>query len=178
MNQLFIRYHRLTNYATSHHLAHFLHWTVVTITNHNLTGFLIDDKSLCNIPYSYTTNMIGIKQAYLNMYNGRELLAFNNLITYPQWAIDLTVIVREESYERKVTPNFLIIQCQSTIRGVLKRSFLARLDAITSPIHLKVIYHDVEGRSVSVIADVDEVERINESSRRIFWRLPWPLNQE
>lgn len=62
--------------------------------------------------------------------------------------MDLTVGVGESACEIRVILNFLIIPIQNAFRGVLGKSFLAKLDAVASPVHLKVTYHDAdEGRS-------------------------------
>lgn len=60
----------------------------------------------------------------------------------------------------KVTLMFLVIQCRSAFKGSLERSFLERLDADASTIHLKVAYHNEEGTPVTVCANLQEARRI------------------
>lgn len=63
---------------------------VITTIDHNLTGFLVDDGSSCNILYSNKIDLIGIQQAGLNLYGGGDLLAFNDSITHSRGVVDLT----------------------------------------------------------------------------------------
>lgn len=87
----------------------------ITITEHSLTEFLVDDINLCNMLYSGTTGLISIKQIDLNPYDGGDLLAFNDSITHPQGVVDLTVTAREGACERKVILNFLIIHVRAPL---------------------------------------------------------------
>lgn len=66
------------------------------------------------------------------------------------------------SCKRKVILNFLVIPCRNAFKGKPERSFIGRLDAMASPVHLKVTYHNIEERLVIVNADVDEAKRIKE----------------
>lgn len=59
-------------------------------------------------------------------------------------------------YERKVTLNFLVILCSSFFRGIIGRSFLGKLYAVASHVHLKITYHDMEGKSTIIITDLKE----------------------
>lgn len=83
----------------------------ITIVDHNLTEFLVDDISSCNILYSYTMDLISIRQEYLSLYGIKNLLAFNDSITHPQGDVALAMSVGEEYRERKVIRNFLKISC-------------------------------------------------------------------
>ncbi|CAI8583153.1 unnamed protein product [Vicia faba] len=65
----------------------------VTITDRNLTIFLVDDRSSGNILYVDTLKLLGIQQAYLNPYNIGDLLAFNESMTHPQGTIDMTLAI-------------------------------------------------------------------------------------
>lgn len=77
-------------------------------------------------------------------------------MTRPRGAINLTLVIGEGTYERKVILNFLVILCRSAFRGIIGRSFLAKLDEAASPVHLKVAYHDIKGRLVIVSVDLEE----------------------
>lgn len=50
----------------------------ITIIDCNLTGFLINNRSSCNILYSDTLDLIGIQQADLGPYGEGDLLALND----------------------------------------------------------------------------------------------------
>ncbi|KAI5445545.1 hypothetical protein KIW84_013686 [Lathyrus oleraceus] len=88
----------------------------ITIVDRNLTEFLVEGGSLCNILYSYMMELIGIQQEDLNPYSERDLLAFNDSTTLLQGVVDLAVIVGEGDRERKVMLNFVLIPCQSAFR--------------------------------------------------------------
>lgn len=109
-------------------------------------------------------NLIRIQQEDLNPYSIGDLLAFDDSITHPQGVVDLAMTVGEGSGQRKVVLNSMIVSCRSTSRGILGRFFLARLDSVTSLVHLKVTYHNAEGRLIMVIVDVDEAKRFKEVS--------------
>lgn len=114
----------------------------VTIVDRNLTEFLVYDKSSSNILYADTMDMLGIQQTNMNSYSRRDLLAFNDSITCCQWTMDLIVTFGEGTSKIKIILNFLAISCRSAFRGILWRSFIVRLDALTSPVHLKLAYHN------------------------------------
>lgn len=64
--------------------------------------------------------------------------------------------------ERKVTLRFLVISCKTAFKGILGRSFLVKLDGIEFPVHLEVTYHNMEGKSIVVMADLEEEKWIKE----------------
>lgn len=49
--------------------------------------------------------------------------------------------------KRKRTMNFLffVVPCEIVCNGILGRSFLATLDVVASPVHLKMKYHNDAG---------------------------------
>lgn len=81
--------------------------------------------------------------------------------------MDLAVIVGEGDRKRKLVLNFAIRLCNSTFRGILRRSFLARLDVVSSLVDLKETYHEAEQIPVVATADVDEVKRIKEFIQKV-----------
>lgn len=60
-----------------------------------------------------------------------------------------------------MTLTFLVIQCRSSFKGILGRSFLARLDVVASTIHMKITYHYEEGILITVGVDLQVARRIN-----------------
>lgn len=131
---------------------------VVTMVDQNLTGFLVDDKSSCNIFYTDLLELLGIQHTDMNPYYGGYLLAFNNSITLPSGVEDLSLTIKEGVCERNVIFDSLLIQCRNTFRGILGKSFLAKLDTVTSLVHLKVTYHDKEGKSTIISVDLEEAK--------------------
>lgn len=59
-----------------------------------------------------------------------------------------------------MTLTLIVIYCRSTFKCILGRSFLARLDVVTSSVHLKVAYDNEKIVSVTVNADLQEARRI------------------
>lgn len=76
---------------------------------------------------------------------GRDLLTFNDSITHSYIMINLTLALGEEVRERNVTLSFLVILCRRAFKGILERS-LEKLDAVAPLVHLKITYHDMEGK--------------------------------
>lgn len=128
----------------------------------NLTRILVDKGSSCNVIYIGTMDLLGIQQTYLRLYNGGNMLAFNDYATHLQRTMNLIVSFGEGAQERKVIPNIMVISCRSMFKGILGRPFLARLDAVASLVHLKVTYHDEEGGPTVVSFEVDEAKWIKE----------------
>lgn len=64
--------------------------------------------------------------------------------------------------ERKVTLRFLVILRRSAFKGILGRSFLVKLDVIEFPVHLEVTYHDMAGKLIVVMVDLEEEKWIKE----------------
>lgn len=73
---------------------------VVTIANLNLTGFLVDDESSCNVLYADTLEWLGLHQTCLNLYRKGDLLAFNDSVTHYSGTTDMTLAIGEGVRER------------------------------------------------------------------------------
>lgn len=78
----------------------------------------------------------------------KSLLAFNDFVTHPCDLADLLLSLREGEGERKVPFCFLVVPCKSAFSGNLGKSFLATLDAVASSVHLKVTYHNDDGKPI------------------------------
>lgn len=50
--------------------------------------------------------------------------------------------------------HFLLISCASVPNDILRRSFLATLNAVASSVHLKIKYHNNAGKQVFILADL------------------------
>lgn len=85
-------------------------------------------------------------------------MAFNNSITLPSGVEDLSLTIKEGVCERSVIFDSLLIPCRNIFRGILRKSFLEKLDAVTSLVHLKVTYHDKEGKSTIISVDLEEAK--------------------
>lgn len=133
---------------------------VVIVADQSMMWFLVDGGSSCNMLYADMLKLLGIQQSDQKPYSGGDLLAFNNSMISHQEMIDLIVADKEGARERKVILNFLIVPCKSAYKGILKNSLLANLDVVALPVHLKITYHDVEGRLVAIIVDFKEARWI------------------
>lgn len=105
----------------------------------------------------------------LSPFGGEDLLAFNDSITRPYGAIDLTLSVREGTHQRRVTLLFHMIQCKNAFKCIIGRSLLARLDAVASTVHMKITYDGKDEISITVGADLQESRRIWRIIHKILW---------
>lgn len=76
--------------------------------------------------------------------------------------IDLALSLVEWVCEIKVTLVFLVIPYKNAFKEILERYFLAKLDAIASPVHLKIMYHDTEENHTVINAILEEEKCIRE----------------
>lgn len=109
--------------------------------DHTVAETFIDDKSLCNVLYTNTLEPLGLLQLYLSSCSGGSLLAFNDFVIPPYGTTVLTLQLEEGESERKVTRSFMVVLCKMPLSGILGRSCIEKLDVVTSPIHLKILYH-------------------------------------
>lgn len=49
---------------------------------------------------------------------------------------------------------------KSALKGIIGRSFLAKLDVVASTLHLKIAYHDEKWALATINMDLQEKERI------------------
>lgn len=132
----------------------------------NLTRFLVDDRSSCNVLYADILELLGLQRMDLNPYYVGDLLAFNDSITRPWGTTYMTWAIGEATYERKVILSFHVISCKSVFRDILERSFLERLNVVASSVHLKGTYHYREGMSGIFGVDLKEANRIQKLIQR------------
>lgn len=100
------------------------------------------------------------------LFGEKDLLSFNNLVALPCGAINPMLSIVEGTRQKRVTLTFLLVLCKSVSKGILGRSFLERLDAVASTFHMKITYHDEEGISITVGANLQEARRINIITRK------------
>lgn len=117
-----------------------------------MTGLLVEEKNSWNVLYEDILELLSLKKTDLDLFGSEDLLAFDDTITCPCRAIDLTLSIREETNQRKVNLTLLVVLCKSAFKGIIGRSLLAKLDAVASTIHMKIAYHDKEATLVTVRA--------------------------
>lgn len=66
---------------------------MVVIANQALTELLVDNRRSCNVLYEDALDPLGLRQTYLNPFDGEELLAFNDLVTHPYGVTNLTLSI-------------------------------------------------------------------------------------
>lgn len=64
---------------------------MVVIANQALTELLVDNKSSCNVLYEDALDPL--RQTDLNLFDGEDLLAFNDSVTHPYGVTDLTLSI-------------------------------------------------------------------------------------
>lgn len=70
-----------------------------------------------------------------------------------------------------ITLIFLVIQCRSSFKGILGRSFLEKLDALASTVHLKIAYHDKWGVPITMEEDLRVARRIRKEIPKVILTL-------
>lgn len=68
----------------------------------------------------------------------KALLAFDDLVAHPYGAIDLTLSIGEDLHQREFTLMFFVVKCIRDFKGILGRSFIEKLDAVTFTIHMNI----------------------------------------
>lgn len=80
-------------------------------------------------------------------YEESSLLPFNELFTLPCGMIELTI-----SFRKKV--RFLVIPYESVYKAIFRISFLTKFEAVASPVHLKMKYHNNAGKLICFSDDL------------------------
>lgn len=103
--------------------------------------------------YVGTPMKLRLCQQDLDLCDDGSLLTFNDSITRPCGAADLPLSLGEGEDEIWIILFFFIVSCKSAFSGIIGTYFLATLDVMASPVHLKVIYlSDAESL---IVLDVD-----------------------
>lgn len=74
--------------------------------------------------------------------------------------IDLALSIGDGMNQRIINLLFLVVQCRTVFKGIPGRSFLAKLDIVTSTFHLKIAYHDEKGAPITIKEDLREARRM------------------
>lgn len=69
-----------------------------------------------------------------------NILAFDDSTTRPCGWVDMIVSLKEGEDKRSTNIYFLVVPCESVFKGFLGRPFVATLDVVASPVHLKMKY--------------------------------------
>ena len=99
------------------------------IANSNVHQLMVDDRSTIDILYLNAYKRMGLAESDLNLTTS-PLYEFTRDHVVPKGTAKLTVIVGEHPRTSTVIANFLIVDCPSTINGIIGRPFMK---AITSP---------------------------------------------
>lgn len=91
----------------------------IIIADQALTRLLVNDISSCGVLYVDALEQLGLWHTYLSPFGREVLLTFNNLVTRPCGAINLTLSIGEGTHMRGVTLIFLMTQCISTFKGII-----------------------------------------------------------
>lgn len=96
----------------------------------------------------------GYTKEDLASYEGRHLQAFNDSATCPCNTKELPIPIGDRKGKRTLNVFFLVIPCGRFYNCILRRHFLATLDAIASNIHHKMKYHNYFMKRVMIVADL------------------------
>lgn len=108
--------------------------------------------------------ILGLGDRTLKSYEDGSLLAVNESFTIPCGIIEMSISFGEREDERTVNVHFLVIPCENTYNVTLGRSFLSTLDMVSSPIHLKMKYHNNVEKSVIILADLCRAQLIHKAT--------------
>jgi len=95
----------------------------------------------------------------LEPYDDTDLCGFNKTSTRPWGYITPYVTFEEEMDERTVETPFLVVPVVSIYNCILERPTLAALDAISSTVHLKIMYHNRNRDVATIYADLKGAAR-------------------
>ena len=105
---------------------------------------MVDNASTVDILYLNVYKRIGLVENDLNPTTS-PLYGFTRDHVVPKGMAKLTVTVEKHRQMSTVIANFLIVDCPSTINGIIGRLLLKALKAITSIYHLTVKFPTTEG---------------------------------
>lgn len=116
--------------------------------------------------YSYSFKKIGLDQRDLLTYKGFDLQEFNETTTHPRGYMEPVISVGKEKEIREVNSQFLVVPCMSVYNCILGRPIASTLDIVASLVHLKLEYHNLQGESTAISADVEEGKIIYKSFQK------------
>lgn len=88
------------------------------------------------------------------------------MTTFPRGYVELMVSVGEESGLKSISTKFLVIPCKSLYNHILGRPFTTVLDVVTSPMHLKLKYHNLHKELVVLCTYLDMAKKIHHALQK------------
>ena len=70
------------------------------------------------------------------------------------------VSIGEGNDGRSVNSQFLVVPCRSVYNFIMRRPFTSTLDTVPSLVYLKIKYHNIQGESDIINADLEGEKRI------------------
>lgn len=134
----------------------------VTIVNHFVSWILIDDESSCNYYFRIFIEL-GLRKQYMRLCEGQSLVMFNDSSFCLCGHVYLSISLGEGNNNRIMNVCFSVISCKNVYNDILGRPFLAALDVMASPVHLKIKYQNNSGRYVVFKDDLHGARRIKEA---------------
>ena len=125
---------------------------------------MVDDGSITDILYLNGYKWMGLAESDLNP-TASPLYRFTGDHVFPMGTMKLTVTAGEHPRTSTIVTNFLIVDCPSTINGIIGRLLLKALKAITSIYHFTVKFPTTEGMGEVRDNQYDSRECYNNSFR-------------
>lgn len=120
---------------------------------------LIDDDNSCDVIYSEFFEKMGLNKENLWPYEGSKLHAFNGTTARPWGHIELMITVGKVRDVRTSKSQLLVVPCKSVYDWILGRPFVVALYVVSSPVHIKLKFHNLHGESVMFNVDLVGVKR-------------------
>lgn len=91
--------------------------------------------------------------------------------------MELLVSMGEGKNIRSIRIEFLVIPCKHIYNFILGRPFTTTLDAIASPVPLKLKYHNLNGELDVLHADLEVAKKIHNALQEDQWEnIPMEIN--
>lgn len=140
---------------------------IAIIINHFISRILVDNGSCYNLIYLENLIKIILWSQDLGFCKDQSLLAFNDFSIHHCEQFYLHVTLGEQKERKTLDVCFSMILGESVYNGILGHLFLDKLDAVASPVHLKLKYHGEFGRDVMVKACLLGAWRVLETSNKM-----------
>ena len=105
---------------------------------------MVDDGSAVDILYLDAYKRMGLAENALSPAT-YPLYKFTRDHVIPKGTAKLAVIVGEHPQTSTIIADFLMVDCLSTINGIIRRPLLKTLKAVTSIYHLTMKFTTIEG---------------------------------
>lgn len=128
------------------------------MVNMEVRRILVDQGSAVDVIFEDLLEVLKISRKEFTPYSGKDLTGFNGSSTKPLGQLELMVTYGnpdgEEAMFRTVKTVFLVLPCKSVYQCIIGRPTLGKLEAVTSTMHLKMKFYNLENKVVTIPTDL------------------------